>query len=222
MATRYIDFAPGEFYHVYNRGTDKRIIFTDSIDYRRFVDLMYLCNSSLSVNVRNARRSSENVFEFEREEALVSIGAYCLMPNHFHILITPNIDGGLSTFMNKLGTSYSMYFNKRHSRTGSLFEGTYKAKHASTDEYIKYLYAYIHLNPVKLYQPDWKERGIKDKEDAFRYVSNFEYSSLPDYLNNNRPEMSILNKESFPDYFDSHIDIKADLFDWLSNDVEMQ
>lgn len=192
-----------------------RIIFNDAADYRRFIELLYLCNTQKPINVRNVRKEHDNIFEFERGEALVSIGAYCLMPNHFHILATPLTEGGLATFMGKLCTSYSMYFNKRYNRKGSLFEGSYKSKHADTDEYLKYLFAYIHLNPVKLIQSDWKERGIGDKNAAYKYVSSFQYSSLPDHLGSGRLSGKILNLESFPEYFTQHSNTKQDLFEWL-------
>ncbi|MCA9359948.1 transposase [Candidatus Nomurabacteria bacterium] len=221
MATRSISFSTGEFYHIYNRGTDRRIIFTDTADYKRFIDLLYLCNSSVSVNYRNISRSGKNIFEFNRKEQLVSIGAYCLMPNHFHIIATPHTDDGLGIFMNKLCTSYSMYFNKRNERTGTLFQGNYKAKHAGEDEYLKYLYSYIHLNPVKLYQSDWVERGIKNLETAYKFVSTYQYSSLPDHLGLNRPEKAVLDSSPFPDYFSSHIDMKKELFEWLAYNTDI-
>ena len=88
------------------------------------------------------------------------------MPNHFHILVKEKIENGISKFMGKLTTGYSMYFNKRYDRTGSLFQGVFKSVHADSDEYLKYLFAYIHLNPIKLINPEWKENGIKDKNRA--------------------------------------------------------
>jgi putative transposase len=215
MATR-ISIAPKEFYHVYNRGTERRTIFKDYADYRRFSELLYLCNTEKPINVRDVRKTHQNIFEYERGETMVSIGAYCLMPNHFHLLISPHVEGGLETFMKKFCTGYSMYFNRRYERTGSLFEGSYKVKHADNDEYLKYLFAYIHLNPVKLLQSDWKERGIIDKEAAYEYVSSFQYSSLQDQIGITRPEGKIVETSSFPDYFGDHKDIKCDLFDWLN------
>lgn len=121
VTTRHHAFASHEYYHVYNRGTEKRNIFLDNADYRRFVELLYLSNSTYAVDIRHVRRTYNSVYEFSRDNPLVYIGAYCLMPNHFHILLTPAIENGVQTFMLKLSTGYSMYFNKRNSRTGSLF-----------------------------------------------------------------------------------------------------
>ena len=117
--------------------------------------------------------------------------------------------------MKKLSTGYSMYFNKKHHRTGSLFEGKYKSEHADDDVYLKYLFSYIHLNPVKLIQSDWREKGIRNKDEALHYLSNFKYSS---YLDNKvaRPESKIINRESFPDYFTTKESYDSEMEEWLS------
>lgn len=218
MTTRVIQLLPEEFYHIYNRGTDKRTIFFDSADYNRFLELLYLSNSEYLVKVRDVKKGKKSVYEFDRGKQLVAIGAYCLMPNHFHLLLTPLIDNGISIFMGKLCTSYSMYFNKRYERTGSLFQGTFKSSHANTDEYLKYLYAYIHLNPVKLIDPTWKEFGIQNADEAFIYISNYKYSSLSEYLRQLREENSIIETSPFPEYFSEHKNIKKELIEWLNFD----
>lgn len=215
MSIRLVPLASGEFFHIYNRGTDKREIYFDNADYHRFLEALYLCNSEKQINVRNVRKIHNSIFDFERNTLLVAIGAYCLMPNHFHILAKPLVEGGLTKFMGKLGTSFSMYFNKRYDRTGALFQGKFKAEHADTDEYLKYLYAYIHLNPVKLIDSTWKTLGIKDVEKAYSYASAYKYSSLPDYLSQDREEKKILNPDLFPDYFQTATSHKAELLDWL-------
>ena len=215
MSTRFTALVPGEFYHIYNRGTDKRTIYLDEFDYKRFTELLYLCNSSYAINIRDVHRDYDSSFEFNRGEQMVAIGAYCLMPNHFHILATPLVDSGLSTFMAKLTTGYSMYFNKKYERSGVLFQGVFKSEHIDSDEYLKYLYAYIHLNPVKLIDPKWKEEGSKDAAKSFDYAASFAYSSLPDYLGRVRPESAILNQEPFPEYFATAASVKDELFEWL-------
>jgi len=215
MATRSIPIAAGEFYHLYNRGVEKRIIYKDAQDYRRFTELLYVANTRESVDLRRIRSRYDTVYDWERSDQLVAIGAYCLMPNHFHILLTPLHDEAVGTFMNKLCTSYSMYFNKKYKRKGTLFEGSYRARYVQNDEYLKYLFSYIHLNPVKLLQPDWKEKGIKDAAKAYEYAKAFKYSSLLDYQQTPRRESLILHKESFPDYFPSTAIQKDELLQWL-------
>jgi len=216
MVTRNTQFAFGEYYHVYNRGVEKRVVFNDQSDHQRFQDLLYLANSSESINVRDIYRTHDSPYEYERIEQLVAIGAYCLMPNHFHILLTPLVDDGVARFMGKLGTSYSMYFNKRTNRTGRLFESTYKTKHVSEDRYLKYLYAYIHLNPVKLINSDWRELGVHDIDATFSYLQNYRHSSYLDYVvDEKRDEAAILNRELFPDYFVTTDEHQKELLEWL-------
>ncbi len=217
MSNRTVQIVPGEIYHVYNRGTDKRLIFLDAADYNRFIELLYLSNSVHSINVRDIKNHNTSVFTFDRGKELVAIGAYCLMPNHFHLMVTPLADEGVSIFMKKLCTSYSMYFNKRYERSGALFQGKFKSQHADTDEYLKYLFAYIHLNPIKLIDSTWRDEGIKDLTKSYNYVSHFHYSSLPDYLSSQRPEKVLLSKSEFPDYFSTCKDVEAELFEWLTH-----
>jgi len=215
MTTRSFSFEPGEFYHLYNRGVEKRIIFEDAHDYNRFQQLLYVVNTSEPTDFRIIKKNNNSVYNFDRIDRLVSIGAYCLMPNHFHILLTPVQEGGVSTFMNKLSTSYVMYFNKKYKRSGALYEGKFKAKHVASDEYLKYIFSYIHLNPVKLIQSDWKEKGIKDVKKAYEYAGNFKHSSLLDYQRAVRAESTILDAEPFPDYFQTVTKRKAELIEWL-------
>lgn len=106
---RKITFSVDEHYHIYNRGTDKRQIFLDHDDYDRFVKLLYLCNGTESIVFRDIPIGE--TYGFDRGETLVDIGAYCLMPNHFHLLLREKNEGGISLFMKKLSTGYSMYFN---------------------------------------------------------------------------------------------------------------
>lgn len=221
MSERKYAFSEGEFYHVYNRGNSKQIIYNSDEDHCRFIRLLYVSNSPLQFKIEYLERSD---FLFERGQPLVAIGAYCLMPNHFHLLMTPLVEGGISKFMQKLATAYSMFYNNKYERTGTLFEGKFKARWVDSDQYLKYLYAYIHLNPVKLIDPLWKEDGIKDSKTAFEFACSYRYSSLQDYLELEqvlpvRQEKDILNKTRFPNYFTTGTDSKNELFEWLSYDI---
>ena len=211
---RGFSFAIDEYYHTYNRGTDKRTIFSAPSDYERFVALLYLCNGNIPLIFRELE--VDDHFERQRGETLVDIGAYCLMPNHFHILVKEKKERGVSSFMKKLLTSYSMYFNKKYERTGSLFEGAFKARHADTDVYLKYLFSYIHLNPAKLIDHDWKSNMHTNPEKLFDYVNRYSYSSLPDFQGSNRKEKVILNKAVFPDYFETKKGVTSSITEWLA------
>ncbi len=218
MSIRKYAFASEEFYHIYNRGTDKRCIFLDDNDHRHFIELLFLSNSKLSINVREIKKYEKLVYDFERGPKLVHIGAYCLMPNHFHILLTPATEGGVQLFMQKLATAYAMYFNHRYERTGGLFEGKFKARWADSDEYLKYLLSYIHLNPVKLMQQDWKEVGIQNSVVALQYLEGYKYSSFANYDGAFNIEGRILNREVFPDYFKHHKNFRKEILEWINFD----
>lgn len=208
--------APGEFYHLYNRGVEKRDIFTSKADYDRFISLLYLCNGTISTDVRGQGKTLEEARLVERGETLTDIGTYCLMPNHFHLLVHEKVEGGISKFMQKLTTAYTMYFNKKYKRSGALFQGTYKSSHVSEDRYLSYLVSYIHLNPVKLIEPTWKETGITDKNRAETYLKKYPYSSYPDYSGSERIESDILNKTALPKYFETASDFRHSVKEWLS------
>lgn len=192
-------FVEGEYYHVYNRGVDKRNIFPNDYDYNRFILLLHVLNTNKNLKIRDLLKgnSFNGLLKIKNDDPIVAIGAYCLMPNHFHLLVTPLVEGGLSKFMLKLQTSYSMYFNIKNKRSGSLFEGPYKSQHLDTDEYLKYLYSYIHLNPAKLKDKDWIKNGAKDFKSLKEFIMSYKYSSINEYVKN---DFSIIDISMFPEY----------------------
>ncbi len=210
-------FSFGENYHVYNRGVDKRDIFLDKADYTRFILLLRLANDDNPISVRETRRLLDLGLPVkDKREIITNIGAWCLMPNHFHLLLNEKIDGGISKFMAKVLTGYTMYFNKRYERKGRLFERTFQARHADTDEHLKYLLSYIHLNPVKLIDSNWKKNGIADLTKTKDYLDKYNYSSYLDYIGHDREEGKILNREAFPEYFKTDLDFRNELLEWLN------
>ncbi len=216
---RNIEISIGEYYHVYNRGTDKRNIFLSEKDYERFLILLHLGNSQNAVQVRELSQGLTlgKLFDLPVEKRIVDIGAYCLMPNHFHLLLREKQERGISLFLQKISTAYTMFFNKKYERTGALFSGTFKAEHADYDQYLKYLFSYIHLNPVKLIDPKWRDSGITDKKTAIEYLQKYRYSSFIDYsYPKQRKESVILNKDAFPEYFLNVDDFFVTINDWLS------
>ena len=219
--TRNIEFAPGEYFHLYNRGTERRTIFSSETDYERMLALLYLCNGTIPVRMDGIRRKQggrallEVLTEVDRGIPLVDICAYCFMPNHFHILVHEKEGNGISKFMQKIGNGYTGYFNTRYERTGTLFQGKFKATHVDNDRYLKYLIAYIHLNPIKLIDPRWKENGIQNKKKALTYLDQYQYSSYLDYRRDSRTQRIILNQDALPQYFETPKDFAANISEWL-------
>ncbi len=148
MSSRKTPFVDEEIYHIYNRGIDKRIIFNDINDYQRFLENLSELNTvdtfgGLYLKSFLEKKSLQNN---KNQENLVKIIAYCLNPNHFHLIIKQSSNNGISHFMQRLGTGYTMYFNNKQKRSGSLFQGKFKAKHIKDNEYLLYLSTYVNLN----------------------------------------------------------------------------
>lgn len=211
---RGFNISPDEFYHVYSRGVDRRVTFSDNRDYEHFLKLLYLCNSTERIEIRNLPKFM-SVYYKKRPGTLVDIGAYCLMPNHFHLLLYEKEDGGITKFMAKLLTAYVKYFNKKEKRIGALFDGRFRARYVDDDSYMHYLYAYIHLNPLKIIQKDWKEKGIKDIGVAENFLREYTPSSFQDYIGEGRMEAVILNREPFPEYFTEKGDFPNFIKEWI-------
>lgn len=218
--TRPFSFAPGEFYHVYNRGTEKRNVFMSRADRDRFLSLLYFANQDEPADLKLQGSTLLEIVSERGGVPLVEIVAYCLMPNHFHLLIRELDEGGISKFMQKLTTGYTMYFNKRHERNGSLFQGRFKATHVADDRYLRYLISYIHLNPIKLIEPKWKEVGIADRTRAEKFLKSYVHSSYLDYLGEKRPEEMVLTREVLPEYFSSGADFESFVTEWLTYATE--
>ena len=211
---RKISFSPGEFYHLHNRGVEKRVIFENDRDKRRFISLLYLCNTTQPILWRDIAE----VWSFDRPDTLVDIGAYCLMSNHFHLLVKAKDGEGLSRFMQKLQTAYSMYFNLKYRRSGALFQGKFSGHHINNDKYLNYLYCYIHLNPIKLQGLSILTDEVAKLHQHKNFLNSYSYSSYLDYIDLNthcRPERQIIKPENFPDYFSDGIDFDEFITDWL-------
>ncbi|HBB36527.1 MAG: hypothetical protein UX02_C0002G0024 [Candidatus Moranbacteria bacterium GW2011_GWC1_45_18] len=145
-----------EYYHIYNRGVDKREVFSDDRDYFRFLLSMNLLNDEkdgLMIRWRDYQRcvKSANLddflkLNFRKKEYLVDIISYCLMSNHYHFVLKQNVEKGIERFLQKLGTSYTKYFNKKYQRDGSLFQGTFKSSHISSTGLLLRMAVYTSCN----------------------------------------------------------------------------
>lgn len=197
MAQRIVPFAIDEWYHCYSRGVEKRKIFFNNGDYNRFLHALYLGNSDVSIHRSDLRGlPTANIFSIQRGAPLVAIGAYCLMPNHFHLLLKEIVEGGISAFMQKIGTAYSMYFNIKYEHHGGLFSKPFRSKHVEDDRYLRRVAQYIHLNPAELFDPNWKKGSATNLNTIESRIISYRYCSLADYCGNNRPEKSILDNNA--------------------------
>ncbi len=207
--------ATGEIYHVFNRGAHKLPIFHDEWDYRRFQILLLLANSTERVDVGNLLTKYQgpslvNLFDQESPiERLVDILAYSLLPNHFHIVLRQKLDTGVTAFMRKLATGYSMYFNLKHNHSGTLFQGRFKSSHIDSDPYFNWIFAYVHLNPVSVTEPEWKEKGLNDTLRTKDFLGSYAFSSYYDYYIGARAERSILAADEAAQYVESNSSFHA-------------
>lgn len=141
----------------------------------------------------------EAVFEHDKGEPLVDIGAYSLMPDRYHVLVRERVEGGISTFMRKLGTAYTMYFNHRHNRIGALFTGRFRSLHVDKSEHLQNVVNYIHGNPSELFEPGIKIGRIVNIQQLRKNVCSYEFSSLHDYEYGRRAESKILTSHNLDD-----------------------
>lgn len=184
----------GENYHIYNRGAHKALIFHDVLDYERFLILLYISNDTRKPRVDLRRIKPREMFNYPRN-TLTNIHAYCLMPNHFHIAVRETMTNGVSIFIHKLCTAYSMYYNKKYNHSGTIFQGQFKNKHIHNDDYLQYLIQYIHLNPYGIEEPTMnKDAKHEHLTEAISYSQTYIYSSFKDYLGLDRPQKNILKK----------------------------
>ena len=176
------------YYHVYNRGNAKQVLFYDTADYVRFVFLLLHLQSPHSFDqtgryVKKYLSTNDfavmpEVLEKIKAERFVKVLNFCLMPNHFHLTLQSVSDDGMSRYMQKLGNSYAKYFNKKYSQSGHAFQGVYKAKLVTTDRQFVYLSAYIHRNPQEI--EAWENNTIE-----------YPWSSYQDYHNNRWGELLV-------------------------------
>jgi len=178
----------GEYYHLYNRGVNSGLIFKGDQDKERYYQSMFLFNN------QGYRRSRGDRFEEEvlmatasgdcdlRGEPFVTILGFCLMSNHYHMLVRQEVDNGISRFMHKLSKGYARYANIRHDRTGPLFEGKFESRHLFEESHFMHLVPYIHLNALDAIGVPWREGQVKNWSMAEAGLDAFQWSSHGVYM----------------------------------------
>jgi len=183
----------GEIYHIVLRAIEGLKLFRDQRDFLRMIHDLFEFNDEgqASSNYRmrevrgiNVERSVLLTFFKEKRKILVEILAFCLMPNHIHLLIRQLQDNGISKFMRKIGAGYGGYYNKKYQRRGRLFDGRYRVIHIESDNQLKIVFVYIHTNPAAILVLNWKEKGIdeKDFQKVLKFIEDYRWSSYSDYL----------------------------------------
>jgi putative transposase len=174
-----------EIFHVLNRGVDRRNVVLNDGDRMRFVHGLYLFNDSQPV--RNDLLSKRTALTIEERNIsrhdLVHIHAWCLMNNHYHILLSPVDDDTtkLSLFMKKLNMGYAKFFNEKYKRSGYLWQGRYKKINVERDAHFNYIPYYIHLNPLDYTSPRWREGKVLNLSSAQKSLQKYRWSSYLDH-----------------------------------------
>ena len=199
MSNRKTDFKIGEWYHCYNRSIENRAAFVDYQDYQRFLELLYLANDETRLRRNDLGiERFEEAFTFPRGERLVALGAFCLMGNHFHLALQEVTEGGITTFMRKMGTAYTLYFNSRHARTGNLFLKPFRSREVSRAALPKLIH-YVHSTPAGLYEPQWQAHHVVDPQFLEERLMAYPYSSLRAYTGARGPTSAILDAQTLAD-----------------------
>jgi len=196
MPQRKEQFENKGIYHIVLRGIDGNIIFKDTNDYYRGIFSIYEFNNKFPIEIIKRRR--DRAVEKKREknklaevghppiiidkrEKFVDVFTFCLMPNHIHLLLKQKKDNGITEFMRKFG-GYGRYLNKKYKRRGYVFQDAFKSIRIKDDNQLMIVFNYIHANPISLYNPGWKEKGIKNINKSIRFLENYKWSSYQDYI----------------------------------------
>ena len=196
-----------ELFHALNRGVDRRNIFLDDSDRLRFVHDLYEFNDTRPAEYPYRTIHDGDFVSPHMRERIVDIHGWTLMDNHYHLLLSELIEGGLTLFLRKLNIGYAKFFNERYGRSGTLFQGRTKKIHITQEAHYLYILHYLHLNALDLLEgaEEWRERsknGIKDFKEALAHLNAYRWSSYLDYA----------GKKNFPSI------LTTDLFQEKSGD----
>lgn len=178
---RLVRIAPGECYHVFNRGVNKQVIFHDKGDYSRFLFLILYFQSSLVFQqlsrlvkhfVQHSVLDTIDVNEIIKNRR-VELITFCIMPNHFHLILKESEEGGIATYMQRVLNAYAKYYNTKYDKSGHVFQGPYRAVHVEDNRQLLHLSAYIHRNPREISK--WLNKE-----------NQYEWSSYQDFIGENR------------------------------------
>jgi len=197
----------------------------DDQDRFRFIHDLYEFNDEENVPAVYRKQfhvlvGREIGIEKHVRKLLVKIHAFTLMPNHYHMLLSENIDGGITRFMKKLNAGYVRYFNQKHERSGTLFESRFKSVLIKNEKHFIHLPYYIHCNCLDLKFPEWRKRELKNHGEIIDYLNSYRWSSHLDYCGiKNFP--SVTQREFLMEYFNGTEGYKKSISGWLEN-IELE
>ncbi len=227
MPYKEVKFVTGEFYHLILRAIDNNLLFKDINDYYRGVFSIYEFNNTHLVTIQARRRvratfkkqidrALSPIFaEEDKRDKLVEVMAFCLMPNHIHLLVRQIKDGGISKFMQKIGGGYGAYFNGKYKRKGHVFQDRFKRVMIKNDNQLRIVFVYIHANPLSLIEPGWKELGIKNLEKAQSFLEKkYKWFSYPDFIGG-KSFPSVTDRDFLLDVMGGEERCKTAVNDWI-------
>lgn len=227
------NFEVGGIYHITKRGVNGTKTFLSKQDYSRFILSLEFFNTEKETDLWNSffyKKSiggaespmlgeiiAEKRRERRKEDRIVEILVFCLMPNHFHLILREIKEGGISFFMNKIG-GYSSYFNNNYKRSGSLFD-RYHSVQIETEEQLIVTFCYAHTNPVELWEPGWKDFKVKDPKSAVKKLYGYRESSFLDYARPlGKPNYpSVTDRDFYLDFFGGTEKCKEAVENWILN-----
>ncbi len=214
-------FAPGEYYHIYNRTLFNIPEFNDNKNCERLMQAFLLANSTQSSQAFQFLRDNQNAIIEDalkiakNGEKLVDVICYVIMSDHYHLLLKEKIEGGITNFIHKCNISVAKYINIKTKRRGPLFESLFKSKHIATNNYLLHLSLYIHLNPLDfLVGKQWREHKIQNWDQIRNKLINYPYSNLKNFLNTNHEDKIISGTKIITDQFKDAKEYESFLRDW--------
>jgi len=209
-----------ELYHALNHGVEKRNLFIDDGDRLRFVHDLYEFNDTAPAPefIKYREFVTPDIRTVRARERIVDIHGWCLMGNHYHLLLSERVDEGLTKFLRKLNIGFAMYYNERYKRSGTLFRGRTKRIRINTDAHFLHILHYIHLNPLDFLKgaETWRTLEIKNSNKALSFLEKYRWSSYLDYCGT-KNFSSVITKELFGDVFRNY---KKTLASYLK-DIEL-
>lgn len=225
------------FYHVMSRGVDKRTIFEEDRDYLRFIHDLFVfndanpnCNANIRFNRNRHLESTDIASQYiirEPRDLIVDLHAFCIMSNHYHLLVSPIKENGLSQFLQKLNIGYAKYFNIKYERKGALFESRFKRIEINSEPHFIHLPYYIHSNPLNLFDYGWRTREITDPQKAWEFLMNYRWSSHLDYAGKKNFPL-VTRREFLTEIFNGPDSYQVTFRQWIeemempSNDVTLE